>query len=445
MARRFVVGHEDRVWLLALAGALPAVVLALWLLWRGDASPRVEWTWTTVIVLAALGFSGAARERVSRPLRTLANVLEAMREGDYSMRARPSGADDALGATMAEVNTLSGTLHAQRLGALEAMGLLRTLMDAIEVAIFAFDEGGRLQLVNREGLRLLGSPRVTPLYQTATALGLEGCLLGSVPRRVELRLPGGSGPRELRRGSFRQEGLSQRLVVLSDLRRALRDEERQAWQRLVRVLGHELNNSLAPIHSIAENLRKVSGRTPRAADFEEDLAQGLEVIARRSAALSRFMGAYAELARLPPPQLAPVSVRALLERVAGLELRAPVVVVPGPELGLMADEDQVEQALINLVRNAVDATRDSSGGVFLSAVAEGDTLVVRVLDEGPGLAETANLFVPFFTTKPQGSGIGLVLSRQIAEAHDGTLELKNRSDRTGCEALLRLPRQQTDV
>jgi signal transduction histidine kinase len=224
--------------------------------------------------------------------------------------------------------------------------------------------------------------------------------------------------------------------------RALRAEERLAWKRLIRVLGHELNNSLAPIRSIAESLQALLGRDPRPDDWEQDARRGIGVIRERSAALGRFMEAYSQLARLPPPNLAPVDLGALASRVAGLETRRPVAVTGGPELEVRADRDQLEQLLINLVRNAVDATVETGGGVALGwgrGTGPAAELLIHVDDEGPGLSNSANLFVPFFTTKPGGSGIGLVLCRQIAEAHGGSLTLENRQDARGCRALLRLP------
>jgi signal transduction histidine kinase len=256
---------------------------------------------------------------------------------------------------------------------------------------------------------------------------------------IEATFPGASGRWEARTGEFRQGGLPHRLLVLSDLSRALREEERQAWQRLVRVLGHEINNSLAPIKSIAGSLQTLLLREPRPADLEADLERGLGIVATRADALGRFMNAYARLARLPAPRPAPLDVGAWVERVATLETRLPVRVTPGPALTLQADGDQLDQLLINLVQNAADAARETGGGVELRWRQTPRHLEVQIDDEGPGLPETANLFVPFFTTKPEGSGIGLVLSRQIAEAHGGTLVLMDRKDRLGCRALLRLP------
>jgi nitrogen fixation/metabolism regulation signal transduction histidine kinase len=433
------IGHERHILLLALAAGFPAVVISLLLLWTRDFTPRVQWTLSLLVVTFWLGYAFAAKGRVVMPLYTLSNLLAALREGDYSFRARGRRKGDALDDVVVEVNALGETLREQRLGALEATALLRKVMSEIEVAVFTFDGKHRLKLVNRAGERLLNRPAERLLGRRAQDLGLEECLEGDASRTLQKTFPGGAGRWGMRRSSFREGGLPHHLLVLSDLSRALREEERQAWQRLIRVLGHELNNSLAPIKSMANYLELGLVKDPRAADWEEDLKRGLNVIAARAEALSRFMGAYARLARLPSPKLQPVDVGAWVRRVAALESRRPVEVLPGPDVSVQADPDQLEQVLINLVRNAVDAALETGGGVRVGWERRDSTVEVWVQDEGPGLSSTANLFVPFYTTKPGGSGIGLVLCRQIAEAHGGALTLENRASATGCEARLMLP------
>jgi nitrogen fixation/metabolism regulation signal transduction histidine kinase len=387
------------------------------------------------------GVALAVRERIIRPLQTASNLLSALREEDFSVRARSPRRDDALGELMQEINTLSQTLREQRLGALEASALLRTVMTEIEVAVFTFDETQRLKLVNRAGERLLARPAEQLLGRTAQELGFGEFLHGEPARTAPLNFPGSTGRWGIRRGSFRQEGRPHQLLVMTDLSRALRDEERQAWQRIVRVIGHELNNSLAPIKSIAGTMGTMLAKTPRPEDWEADLQSGLTIIASRADSLGRFMDAYARLARLPPPRLQPLNVGASVRRVAGLETRLKVEVPPGPEITIRADGDQLEQLLINLVRNAVDAATEQNrtGHVKVGWAKSASALEVLVQDDGPGLLDSANLFVPFFTTKPTGTGIGLALCRQIAEAHGGSLTLENRKDATGCVARLKLP------
>ena len=431
--------HDRRILLLSLLSGLSAAIVALALLWTGDYSSRTQWTLTVLLLAGWLGFAFAARERVVHPLHTVSNLLSALREEDFSVRARGARRDDPLGDVMFEVNALSETLREQRLGALEATALLRTVMEEINLAVFAFDDAQRLRLVNRAGERLLVQPVERLLGRTAGELGLADCLQGEPTRTLQMAFPGGLGRWGMRRSSFRQGGLPHQLLVLADLSQALREEERQAWQRLLRVLGHELNNSLAPIKSISGSLAGLLGKQPPPADWKEDMQSGLGVITARADALSRFMEAYSRLARLPQPQSQPVEIEPLIRRVAGLETRVPVVLVPGPNVLIRADGDHLEQLLINLIRNAADASLETNSGVKVGWARTAAHLQLWVEDEGPGLSNTANLFVPFFTTKPGGSGIGLVLCRQIAEAHGGSLTLENRSQGTGCVARLRLP------
>ncbi len=439
--------YERRIQLLALAAGFPGSLIALILLWTGNYSSSAAWTLTFFIVCLWLGFAFSLRHRVVFSLQTLSNLLAALREEDFSLRARGARSDDAMGEVMIEVNALSETLRQQRLGALEASALLRTVMGEIDLAIFTFDNTAKLRLVNRAGERLLARPAERLLGFTAQELGLAACLQGEPARTMELAFPGGSGRWGLRRGSFRQGGLPHHLVVLSDLSRTLRDEERKAWQRLIRVLGHELNNSLAPIQSVAQSLESGLQNAAKSNELHsessaailDDLRQGLGIIRSRTEALGRFMAAYAQLARLPQPKLLPVNVSEWISRTIKLETRVKVSLMEGPKVVISADADQLEQLLINLIRNAADATLETGGAVQVGWSRQGSQLDVRVIDDGPGLPNTANLFVPFFTTKPGGSGIGLVLSRQIAEAHGGELMLQNRSDARGCEAHLRLP------
>ena len=433
---------EGRVGLLALAAGFPGVALTALLLWFDGYSARVQWTVDLLLVIFWLSVSASLKQRVIRPLQTLSNILAAIREGDYSIRGRRANSGDALGEVMLEVNDLGETLRGQRLGALEATALLRAVMSEIDVAVFSFDPDRRLRLVNRAGEKLLALPATRLLGRTSDELGLSACLDGqeqSGPHTMQMVFPGGAGRWEIRRGSFREGGMRHELLVLTDLSQTLREEERSAWQRLLRVLGHELNNSLAPIKSVAGSLADLINREPRPPDWREDVSQGLDVISSRADSLARFIESYSQLARLPQPRFESLKIGAVVQRVAALETRLAVTVVAGPEVVVQADSAQLEQLLINLIRNAVDASLETNGAVEVSWARQNGQAVLSVKDEGLGLASTANLFVPFFTTKTSGSGIGLVLSRQIAEAHGGTITLENRAGANGCEACLRLP------
>jgi nitrogen fixation/metabolism regulation signal transduction histidine kinase len=351
-----------------------------------------------------------------------------------------------MGDELVEIQSLANLLREQRLSAMETSALLRRIMSEIDVAVLAFDEQRKLRMVNGHAERLLGLSTEEAIGQPAEHLGLDELLDGQTPRVLDRTFAGRSGRWELRRGTFLEAGLPRQLVILSDLTRTLREEERQAWQRMVHVLRHEVNNSLAPICSLAQSMEALLDR-PGLNESKSDLREGLSIIAERSRSLTRFMTAYSQLTRLPPPRLGPVDVGECVRRVSGLETRARVIVRPGPDLVLHADADQVEQLLVNLIRNAAEAVMETGGGVTVGweiCPHQHRFCEIWIEDEGPGIANPANLFVPFYTTKPNGSGIGLALCRQIAEAHGGSVALEPRRGARGSRAICRLPLQVSD-
>lgn len=441
------VRFERRLLLLSIGAGLPGLVLSAALLLRAtDIEPGVRLLLWGTATLLSLWIAFALAARVVFPLRTLANILGGIREGDFSMRARGATPDDALGEVFLETNALGQTLLEQRLGAMEATALLRTVMVELDVAVFAFDDQSRLRLANRAGEALLRRPAEQLLGRSAAELGLGEGLQGESQRVLTMAFPAGNSRYALRRSVFRQGGRPHRLVVLTDLGRVLRDEERAAWQRLLRVLGHEINNSLAPITSLTGTLSALVAMDPPPSDWREDARRGLGIIQARAGALARFIDDYSRLAKLPPPRPVSIDLADPLRRVAALETRVPVRLTAVAGVRITGDLDQLEQLLINLVRNAADAVLAASdgpavpgGGVTISSEQTGQGIAIRIRDTGLGIANPANLFVPFFTTKPGGSGIGLTLCRQIAETHSGSLTLENRTDARGAVATLTLP------
>src|SRR5260370_39096242 len=353
------LSYERKITWLALGAVAPALLVALALLWFGGHSSKVQWTLTMLILGCVLVFISSAREHIVRPLQTLSNLLAALREGDYSIRARGAREGSALGEVLLEVNSLGETLRHQRLGAFEATALLRTIMSEIDVAIFTFDPERRLRLINRAGETLLGQPMDKLLGKMAKELALDTCLDANEDEPLTLNFPGASGSWGVRRSTFREQGLPHELLVLTDLSRTLREEERRAWQRLVRVLGHEMNNSLAPIKSLAASLESLLRRESLPTDWKEDAKSGLNSIASRADSLSRFLQAYTRLTKLPPPQKQDMDLAPLIQRVVDLEPRVKVQVRPGSKVTIRIDAAQIEQALINLVHNAVDAALET--------------------------------------------------------------------------------------
>ena len=430
---------DTRIVLLSMLAGTPAFLFAMVLLWAGGAATQTKALATAGLAILWISLTAVLRERLLRPIQTLSNVLAALREGDFSIRTRVNvDSDDPLSLAFHEANQLEAVLREQRLGAVEATALLQRVLEEIDVAVFAFDEDERLRLMNRAGERLLGQSSGNVLGQLASTLKLQGALTGPAPRTIEVNLPGGQGRWEVKRTTIRQEGFPLKLLVLSDLSRALREEERLAWKRIIRVLSHEINNSLAPIKSIAGSLRNLLPEEVLPEDVAPDVTGGLKVISGRAESLGRFMASYAQLARLPRPELAEMTVEPWIRRCAALETRVSVEVVPSTDVTIRADADQLDQLLINLIRNAADAVEGTDGGVRVTWRAGRRRVHVFIEDDGPGLEETENLFVPFYTTKPGGSGIGLALSQQIAEGHGGVLTLRNRRPH-GAVARLTLP------
>lgn len=428
---------QNRLLLLVFAAALPAWLVAAALLFIWNADPALKWALLVLISAFATGCAFTVRERTVHPLHSLANLLEALREGDYSLRARNANSYDALGEVMIEVNALSRALHEQRLEAIEASVLLEKVSDEIDIAVFAFDAAERLRLVNRAGAALLGADNTALRGRTAYDLGLSAMLRVPSGSIISHAFQGDARRWEIRRRAFRESGRPHELLVISDLSRALREEERQAWRRLVRVIGHELNGSLAPIRSMASTLRRLTGREPLPADWRTDVHAGLGIIHDRAESLTRFMGAYARLARLPPPMRRRVEFGDLVRRAASLHGER-VTIESSPEVVLEVDGDQIEQVLINLIQNGVEAAGGPGGTRVRWSSAHG-RLHAEVEDDGPGISRTDNLWVPFFTTKPGGTGIGLVLSREIVENHGSLLSLENRRDARGGLACISLP------
>ena len=439
---------------------LPTMGLLAGILFMAHFSTAAIFSVLTIAALLLLLAIAAFTDQVVRPLQTLANVVAALREEDYSFRARGAKRDDPFGDLAIELNALADMHQSRRLGAFEAAALFRRVIAELDAPVFAFDQGETLRLVNPAAERVFSLVAERDLGRTARELKLQMLLdesdqgiiqLDSAPQqpRIVSRLPARAPSRWMvRRSSFRQEGVPHTLILLSDVSAALREEERIAWRRLIRVLGHEISNSLAPIKSIAGTLRT---RLPQVNGLQPDFDRGLGVIESRAESLNRFVQAYRQLAQLPAPNMRRVPVRPLLERVVSLETRLEVALAGAPPVEVFADPDQMEQLLINLVRNGVEAAcsareealaagiHPEEPAVTMRSSVDADFLSVIIEDNGPGLTNPANLFVPFYTTKKTGSGVGLVLARQIAEAHGGTLDLRNRADTHGCEAELRIP------
>jgi two-component system nitrogen regulation sensor histidine kinase NtrY len=427
-----------RAWFFCFLLALPTFLFAGILLWQQQVTTAPALLLLLCLFIYLLLISATLIEGLMRPLQTLSNVVSSLREGDYSFRARGANSRDALGELAGEINALADLLQKQRVRSLEATALLARILEVMHAPLFAFDREDLLQLVNNAGAQLLGRPLARCFGHSARELALDN-LLASADQSVHSF---GTKPSRwlLRKALFRQDGAPHTLLLLADVSQPLQEEEQIAWKRLIRVLGHELSNSLAPIKSIAGSLlaraESIGGDDATIRDFR----RGLGVVESRADALHRFVQSYRILAQLPPPHFKQVQTGPLLERVALLEQRVPVRLDPGPPVMLNADPDQLEQMFINLLKNAVDASLANGAKPVRIGwrIAESD-LVIGIEDSGLGIANIENLFVPFYTTKPQGSGVGLALAQQIARAHGGEIRLVNREDGPGARAIIHLP------
>jgi len=426
------LGAEQRIGF--LSGAFLLVTLTATGLMFTPVSPFARVVASVLSVMSLIAFPMMVIRLNRFRIRTLTNVIAAIRESDYTSRVLVrAGDEDAISLAARELNGLAESLYRNRLEQLEVTALLRAIVEGIDAAVFAFDSDDRLKLVNPYGTRLTGVAQEGLIGRNSREI-MDG-VLTSGPDIISVR-----GEKwQIRRSAFREEGKTHKLIVATDLSRALREEERTAWQRLLRVITHELNNSVAPIRSLTQSARTMLQNEELPSDWKDDLSRALDVISSRTDALSRFTQSYADLTQLPVPRLTRVSIRRLVERVVGLEQRLRVGFQGDDDVTILADETQLEQMLINLVKNAVDAALETRGSVEVTWQKNESAAEIRIVDDGPGVDGMSNLFVPFFTTKPGGNGVGLVLSRQIAEAHHGTLTLEPRTDRTGACVVVRLP------
>ncbi len=449
---------EEELTQLSLLASLPVFILLLWVMIYANIS---------VYLIALTGLLGGLliflchfkiHQKSSYQFRSLSNLLDAMNQGDYSLRARASHGDKALNELVDAINTLSTRLNKQRIESIESQLLLNTVITHIDVAIIALNSKNELVLTNPAAKKLLKlSNKIDTDLKLAgfdQLVQIEDLVSGD-SKVMPLNFTGQQGKFNVHMETYREGGEQQKLLFITDVSTMLRSEERKAWQSLVRVISHEINNSLSPISSISQSLQRLLNRQDDIESHKEYITEGLTIVSQRTKSLSNFVNSYKQIASLPEPDKKLTSIATLVNKVVSLYQGKPVKTDTSLDVELIIDNVQFEQVLINLIKNSIEALNLNSSNnsdldldldldlepkasVTIAWQLKNGVFILTVTDDGTGVSNPDNLFVPFFTTKNQGSGIGLVLCRQIIEAHGGTLSLTNRAEGTGCVAMIEL-------
>ncbi len=430
---------EFKITKLSLSVSIPLLVLLLVTMISFDVSVYLTILTAFIGLLAIAITNTIIHQKTAYQFRSLSNLLDAMTKGDYALRMRQDKPDSALNELITSINKLAEHLSSQRLESVENQLLLDSVIDHVNVSILSIDESGKIHLLNPAARKLLNSSDKIELQTMEKQIEKLKTLPKNQSSVLTLEFVNESARYSVHNEYFRSAGLQYRLFLITDIDYLLRKEEDKAWQNLVRVLSHEINNSLTPIASISQMLLKSALDPNRIDNSREDLVKGLELIRNRSLDLREFVNSYNKLNTPPAPNFALTKLSKIADKLSTLFLDDNFVVNSDTEIFINCDSIQLEQVLINLIKNAIEASSQCNHSVDMTWSLSKDNCKIIIADKGTGISNIDNLFVPFFTTKPQGSGIGLIFSRQIVEAHNGSLTLNNRNDGPGCIALITLP------
>lgn len=384
-------------------------------------------------------------------LRSLTSVVEGMLQGDFSLKARQELTSSGLSSLVNSINTLSHELSSHKLANIEKRALLEKIITQIDIGVITADEDGNVSAINRAAIVMLQIEQESPI-KTLQQIPLT---LPDKPGKALVHLQFGEQFKKLyvQVDSFREFGSDQTLILITDMNHVLRQEELKSWESLVRVISHEINNSLAPIASLSNSLIDIVNHCdfnqPDALqDAREDITSSAKIISDRAKSLTDFIAQYRSLTHINQPQREVITIRALVNPILPLFAPQKIMLEGDADLVCALDSTQIKQVLINLLKNAVEAIQHPDAGDALAAITiavaviqfpQGNKLRIDIIDSGCGIRHNQNLFVPFYTTKAQGSGIGLALSRQIIELHQGSLRIFNRETAQGCCARIELP------
>ncbi|SFD52768.1 sensor histidine kinase [Pseudoalteromonas denitrificans] len=432
---------EKQLTQLSLVASLPLFIFLIFMMVYAEISTPLILL-TILISSITIIFCHAKIHQISSyQFRSICNLLDAMIQGDYSLRARSSEGDSALNELVDSVNSLAKRLTKQRIESIESQFLLQTVIKHIDVATIALNSKNKLVFINPAAKKLLQFSSHTTEEVTLKQLEQLNLFKAGESKVMNLTFGQQQGKFNVHMEEFREAGKQHKLLFLTDVSSLLRIEERNAWQSLVRVISHEINNSLAPIASISETLKRLMSRQHNIEVHKENLVDGLTIIAQRTNNLKDFVNSYKQIAQLPEPKKSNIYILELLNKIIPLYQNSHIDIQTKDDMALFIDPVQIEQVLINLIKNAVESIKSThkEGKIEVSWQVVQDRFQLLIKDQGAGISNPDNLFVPFYTTKKQGSGIGLVLCRQILEVHSGRLSLSNCTDQSGCLATVELP------
>jgi nitrogen fixation/metabolism regulation signal transduction histidine kinase len=432
------IATDWRLFLLVLSGAIPVAMLLIWASIDSRLPLIAKAAVAFVCLLWILIVASAVRGELLRHIRTLSNLVESIRVQDYSMRGSRAREPGELAELYQQLNILTESLKSSRQGEQELLSILEKVVSQINVAIIVCDSRDKIRLVNQLATALLKTSAEKLVGINFGDTALVGLPMSPEPKLIDFRFPGAEGRWQVSQHNYRHEGKTSRIVFVADLKQVLSEEEIAAWQRLIRVISHEVNNSLTPITSLCQTLSSIASK-PESAELKDDILEGLDVIAERAKGLQEFISVYARLARLPEPHKVLFPVVELAGNLQRIFANQPLTILPFPDVTVFGDPVHLEQALINLIKNGLEANPAAAPDVQLTCQLRGGQCEFQITDNGSGISNPGNLFVPFYTTKKEGAGIGLILCRQIAAKHHGYVSLENRTDASGAGAKLVLP------
>ncbi|QLE85802.1 PAS domain-containing protein [Shewanella sp. Scap07] len=436
---------ENRLLLITLAAGLVPILLIT------SSVQLVHLDDNSVLYAASISFiwlfyfAFYLKKIVVNKVRTLTSVVEALTCEDYSMRAKESSSCGVINELSQLINTLANTFAQQSLITKEKHILLNKVINQIDVAIIATDSRDNVTLMNPAAEKLFNRRVERMKGWPIRELGIPATTPEHNKQVLEFDLKEHKKKIYLHRDEYFENGIKQQLIFITDIQNLLREEERLAWQRLLRVLSHEINNSLAPIASISATLTRFTeancANLP--SELNSDLQNGLGVIQERANSLNEFIQSYQQLAKVPPPEKTLFNLEKLVQSITPLFDNIQLRTANGP-IDIYADEVQLKQVLVNLIKNARESMASlPDGKVIICLHRHSSAIEIQVIDSGCGISNMDNIFVPFYTTKEKGTGIGLVLSRQLVVNNGGDLDIRNNDNGIGAQANIYFPTNQS--